>query len=44
VKALKSALGCGGNVEDDRLVLQGDQRKRLPALLTERGVRKVTTG
>jgi translation initiation factor 1 len=44
VKALKSALGCGGAVEDDRLVLQGDQRKRLPALLTGRGVRKVVTG
>jgi translation initiation factor 1 len=44
VKALKSALGCGGSVEDDRLVLQGDQRKRLPALLIGRGVRKVVTG
>jgi translation initiation factor 1 len=44
VKALKSALGCGGAVEDDRLILQGDQRKRLPALLTGRGVRKVVTG
>jgi translation initiation factor 1 len=42
LKALKAALGCGGVVEEDRLVLQGDQRKRLPALLSERGVRKVT--
>ena len=42
LKALKAALGCGGTVEDDALVLQGDQRKRLPALLTARGVRKIT--
>lgn len=41
-RALKQALGCGGTVEGDALVLQGDQRARLPALLTARGVRKVT--
>jgi translation initiation factor 1 len=40
-KDLKAALGCGGKVEDDAIVLQGDQRKRLPALLTARGVRKI---
>jgi translation initiation factor 1 len=39
LKALKGALGCGGVIEDDRLVLQGDHRKRLPALLEARGVR-----
>lgn len=44
LKALKSALGCGGVVEEDRLVLQGDQRKRLPPLLAARGVKKVTIG
>ncbi len=44
LKALKGALGCGGTVDDDALVLQGDQRARLPALLTARGVRKVTVG
>lgn len=44
LKALKNALGCGGVVEDDTLVLQGDQRERLPALLEARGVRKVTVG
>jgi translation initiation factor 1 len=42
--ALKAALGCGGSVEGERLVLQGDQRQRLPALLQARGVRKVTLG
>lgn len=44
LKALKNSLGCGGVVEDDTLVLQGDQRERLPALLEARGVRKVTVG
>ncbi|MBM3750301.1 MAG: translation initiation factor [Acidimicrobiia bacterium] len=42
VKQLKAALGCGGSVESDAIMLQGDHRKRLPALLTTRGVRKVT--
>ena len=44
VKALKAGLGCGGQVEGDAIVLQGDHRKRLPALLTARGVRKITIG
>jgi translation initiation factor 1 len=44
LKALKSALGCGGVLEDGAIVLQGDHRKRLPEILTKRGVRKVTTG
>jgi translation initiation factor 1 len=29
LKRLKSALGCGGTIEGDSLVLQGDQRERL---------------
>ena len=41
---LKAALGCGGVIEGTALVLQGDQRKRLPALLATRGVRKIVTG
>lgn len=44
LKALKGALGCGGVVEGDSLVLQGDHRDRVPALLEERGVRKVIRG
>jgi translation initiation factor 1 len=44
LRALKAALGCGGTVEGERFVLQGDQRTRLPALLEARGVRKVTVG
>ncbi len=42
LKALKQSLGCGGRVEGEDLVLQGDQRERLPPLLEARGVRKVT--
>lgn len=41
-RELKQALGCGGSVEETSIVLQGDQRPRLPALLTARGVAKVT--
>jgi translation initiation factor 1 len=44
LKALKSALGCGGAIEGTALVLQGDQRERVPALLEKRGVRKVVVG
>jgi translation initiation factor 1 len=44
LKALKGSLGCGGAVQGETLVLQGDQRKRLPALLEDRGVRRVTIG
>ncbi len=39
---LKRALGCGGAVEGDALVLQGDVRERLADWLVKRGVRKVT--
>ena len=42
LKALKTSLGCGGQVDGDALVLQGDQRERLPKLLEQRGVKKVT--
>ena len=41
-KALKSGLGCGGHVDDDAIVLQGDLRRRLEPVLLARGVRKVT--
>lgn len=43
-KDLKQALGCGGSVEGDTIVLQGDLRARLEAVLLKRGVRKVTVG
>lgn len=44
LKALKTGLGCGGTIEGTSLVLQGDQRERVPALLEKRGVRKVVVG
>ena len=44
LKALKNALGCGGVIEGNNLVLQGDQRKRLPSILEARGVRRVISG
>ena len=44
LKHLKNALGCGGAIEGNSIVLQGDQRKRAAPLLTDRGVRKVILG
>jgi len=41
---LKQALGCGGAVDGDLIVLQGDLRARVPAVLTAKGVAKVTIG
>jgi translation initiation factor 1 len=43
-RELKQALGCGGSVENDTIVLQGDLRQRLPAVLTAKGVSRVTVG
>ncbi|MFC6766920.1 translation initiation factor [Natrinema soli] len=34
---LKSSLGTGGTVNDDRIELQGDHRDRVPELLRDRG-------
>lgn len=41
-KALRTELGCGGQVEDDTLVIHGDQRDRLIRALEARGVKRVT--
>jgi translation initiation factor 1 len=43
-RELKQALGCGGAVDGDLIVLQGDLRPRLPPLLEARGVGRVTIG
>ncbi|SEL70947.1 SUI1 family translation initiation factor [Haloferax larsenii] len=34
---LKSALGTGGTVKDDRIEIQGDHEKRVRELLRDRG-------
>ena len=44
LKDLKAALGCGGSIDGESLMLQGDHRKRLPKVLAARGVKKVTVG
>ena len=44
LKELKNALGCGGTIEGTALVLQGDQRERVPKLLEKRGVKRVIVG
>jgi translation initiation factor 1 len=43
-RELKQSLGCGGAVDGEFIVLQGDLRTRVPAVLTARGVAKVTVG
>ena len=43
-KELKQALGCGGAVEADAIVLQGDMRDRIAVVLEKKGVAKVTIG
>lgn len=42
LKELKSALGCGGALEEEALVLQGDLRERAGKWLEKKGVKKVT--
>lgn len=43
-RMLKAALGCGGHVEGENVVLQGDLRSRIEPVLRGRGVAKVTIG
>jgi translation initiation factor 1 len=40
-KRLRKALGCGAGVEDDAIVIQGDQRDRAAELLEGEGWRVV---
>ena len=42
LKELKAGLGCGGVIEGNDIMLQGDHRKRLPAVLAKMGVKSVT--
>ncbi|MCX7827701.1 MAG: translation initiation factor [Thermanaerothrix sp.] len=38
-KSLKTALGCGARVEEGEVLVQGDQRERLKAVLSRMGFR-----
>ncbi len=40
-KLVRKALGCGASVEDDAILVQGDQRERLRPWLERAGVRKI---
>jgi translation initiation factor 1 len=42
LRELKKVLGVGGYLENGCLYLSGDQRGRLPSLLGDRGVKKIT--
>lgn len=43
-KELKQALGCGGVVEGELIILQGDLRPRIAVVLEAKGVARVTVG
>jgi translation initiation factor 1 len=43
-RELRQALGTGGSVEDDAIVLAGDQAERAAAWLRERGAARVVIG
>jgi len=43
-RELKQALGCGGAVDGELIVLQGDLRSRIAPVLEAKGVVRVTLG
>lgn len=44
LRAMRKALGCGGNLEGDRLILHGDLPERAEAWLRAHGVKKTVIG
>ena len=43
-KKIRGACGCGGTVKDGAIVIQGDQRETIVAILSEAGFRPVFAG
>ena len=43
-KKMRAACGCGGTVKDGAIEIQGDQREKIAAILTEAGFRPVLAG
>lgn len=43
-KAMQKACGTGGTVKEGRIEIQGDQREKVAAILTEAGFRPVFAG
>ncbi len=37
---LKHRLACGGTIKDNKIILQGDHRKKVPAILEKLGYSK----
>jgi len=42
LKELKTSLGCGGTLEGDDLILQGDLRDRVKKWLESKGVKRIS--
>jgi translation initiation factor 1 len=43
-KKMRGACGCGGTVKDGVIEIQGDQREKIAAILTDAGFRPVFAG